>query len=232
MKIMSGRLPLFALVLLVPISLRAQIPRDSIVTATASRSTRIAADRATFYIVVEGTAETAPDAVGRVQTKLKAVSDALAGFGNRAEVDRPIAYTVGATPAPNGYPGMASPPSNLARSVIRVRLNRVDQLANVIAAALAAGAANGSSVSFESSVADSVRRAQIGEALAVARSDADALATALNGRLGAFVDVSTSGQQGFVQTALLNLDNRFGQQPFAPEVTVTANVTVRYRLVR
>ncbi|HEY5060688.1 MAG TPA: hypothetical protein VII52_04080 [Gemmatimonadaceae bacterium] len=54
----------------------------------------------------------------------------------------------------------------------------------------------------------------------------------MNGRLGAFVDVSTGGQQGFAQTTALNFDNRFGQQPFAPEVTVTANVTVRYRLVR
>jgi uncharacterized protein YggE len=231
---MPARLRLLALVLavLVPIALRAQIPRDSIVTATASRTTRVAADRATFYVVVEGTAETAPDAVARVLTKLKAVSDALAGFGNRVEADRPIAYTVGATPAPNGYPGNLSPPSNIARSLIRVRVSRVDQLANVIGAALAAGAANGSSVSFESSVADSVRRAQISEALAVARSDAEAMAAALNGRLGAFVDVSTSGQQGFPQTNVLNLDNRFGQQPFAPEVTVTANVTVRYRLVR
>jgi uncharacterized protein YggE len=228
---MLDRLRLVALVLL-PMSLRAQTQRDSVVTATASRSTRIAADRATFYVLVEGTAETAPDAVARVETKLKAVSTALAGFGNRVEAERPIAYAVGATPAPNGYPVPAVPASNVARSVIRVHLNRVDQAANVVAAALAAGATNASSVSFESSVADSVRRARIGEALAVARSDAETLAAALNGRLGEFLDVSTNGQQVFPQQPTLSFDNRFSQPPLAPEVTVTANVTVRYRLVR
>src|ERR1035437_5299664 len=79
-----------------------------------------------MYVVVEGTAETAPDAVARVETKVKAGSAALKGFGSRLEVDPPIAYAVGATPAPNGYIGAATPASNLARSVIRVQLIRPD----------------------------------------------------------------------------------------------------------
>lgn len=49
-----------------------------------------------MYVVVEGTAETAPDAVARVETKLKAVSAALKGFGSRQEVDAPIAQALGA----------------------------------------------------------------------------------------------------------------------------------------
>jgi hypothetical protein len=91
-----------------------------IVTVTASRNSRILADRASLYVVVEGTAETAPDAVARVETKLKAVSAALKGFGSRLEVDPPIAYAVGATPAPNGYLGAATPASNLARGGVAV----------------------------------------------------------------------------------------------------------------
>ena len=67
-----------------------------VVTVTASRNSRIVADRASLYVVVEGTAETAPDAVARVETKLKAVSAALKGFGSRQEVDAPIAQALGA----------------------------------------------------------------------------------------------------------------------------------------
>jgi len=64
------RLRLLVLVLL-PLPLQAQAVRDSIVTVTASRISRIAPDRASLYVVVEGTAETAVDAVARVETKLK-----------------------------------------------------------------------------------------------------------------------------------------------------------------
>lgn len=225
------RFRLLPLLALVPLSLEAQVARDSVITVSASRTTRLAADRASLYVVVEGTAETAPDAVARVETKLKPVMDALKGFGARADVDRPVAYTVGATPAPNGYPGVAAPATNLARSVIRVQLGRPDQIAHVIAAALAAGASTTSSLSFESSVADSARRVRIAEVLGVARVDAETMAQALGGRLGALVDASTTGQLGFQQPTTLNFDNRFGQQAIAPEVIVTTTVTVRYRLL-
>jgi len=225
------RLRLLVLVLL-PLPLQAQAVRDSIVTVTASRISRIAPDRASLYVVVEGTAETAVDAVARVETKLKGVSEALKGFGSRVEADRPIAYTVGATQAPNGYPGAATPASNLARTVIRVQLARPDQIAHVVAAALGAGAVSTSSLTFESTVADSVRRTRIADALAAARMDAEAIALSLGGRLGPLVDVSTTGGFSFQQPSMLNFDNRFGQQAAAPEVTINTSVTVRYRLIR
>jgi uncharacterized protein YggE len=220
------------LLTLVPFSLQAQAVRDSVLTVTASRTTRIAADRSSFYVIVEGTAETAPDAVARVDTKLKAVSDAIKGFGARVEADHPIAYAVGPTPPPNGYPVSTAPATNLARSLIRVQLNRPDQIAQLIAAALAAGASNTTTLAFESSLADSVRRTRIADVLAVARSDAEAMAQALGGHLGAFVDATTSGGQGFQQPASLSFDSRFGMQAPAPEIPITTTVTVRFRLVR
>jgi uncharacterized protein YggE len=220
---------------LVPLSMQAQVVqafRDSVITVTASRNSRIVADRASLYVVIEGTAETAPDAVARVETKLKAVSAALKGFGSRLEVDAPIAYAVGATPLPNGFPGVASPASNIARSVIRVQLIRPAEVANVVAAALSAGAASSSALTFESSVADSARRARIAEALAAARMDAEAIAQALGAHLGALVDVSTTGgNPGFQGQNTLSFDNRFTQQAMPPEIAINTSVTVRYRLI-
>ena len=223
---------LLALALL-PVSLLAQTPRDSIISVSASRTTRIAPDRASFYLIVEGTAETPADAITRVETKVKAVTEALKGLGSRVKLDPPIAYGVGPTPALNGYPGVAAPATNLARSVIRVQLDHPEQTAPVVAAALAAGAASSSSLAFESTAADSVRRARIADALSVARSDAEAIGASLGARLGALVSVTTTGGPfGFQQSSTLNFDNRFGQQAQTPDIVVTTTVTVQYRLVR
>ena len=223
----------FVVLAVLPLTLEAQAVRDSIITVTASRTARVAADRATLYVTVEGTAETAIDAVARVDTKIKGVTEALKSLGARVVSDAPIGYTVGPTPAPNGFPGVATPASNLARTVIRVSVTRMDQLAHMIAAVLGAGAVGTSAVTFEAAATDSVRRARIAEALAVARLDAEAIAASLGGRLGALVDVSsTGGASGFQQPTVLSFDTRFGQQAMAPEVTFTTNVTVRYRLVR
>lgn len=226
------RFPLLALLVL-PLQLPAQGVRDSIITVTASRTSRVAPDRASLYLIVEGTAETATDAVARVETKLKVVSEALKAFGSRAVLDPPVAYGVGPSTAQNGFPVANTPPTNLARSVIRVQLSHPAQIANVVAAAIAAGATGSSSLTFELSMVDSVRRARLGEAMNVARLDAEAIAGSLGARLGALIGVSTGGGQfGFQQPATLNFDNRFGQQAPPPEVTVATTVTVQYRLIR
>ena len=206
--------------------------RDSVISIATSRTSRVVPDRASMYVVVEGTAETAVDAVARVETKYAKVIEALKGFGPRVEMDKPMAYTVGPVVNQNGYPGAATPASNLARSVIRVQITRPEQTAQVIAAVLTAGASSTSSIAFESTMADSIRRARFADALAGARADAEAIATALGGKLGALVDVITGGNNGFQQNISLNFDNRFGSQSPAPEVAVVVTVTARYRLIR
>jgi uncharacterized protein YggE len=224
----------YLLALLVPLSLEAQATRDSVITVSASRTTRVVPDRASFYVVVEGNGETATDATAKVETKLKPVIDALKALGAKVETDRPIAYSVGPTINPNGYPGVATPPSNTARSLIRVQVTRADQMATVAAVALAAGASGMTGPTFEATAADSIRRARIAEALAAARADAQVIAASLDGRLGALVDASTTtaGNFAFPNVAQLNFDARFMQSATAPEVVVTTSVTVRFRLIR
>src|SRR4051812_8463487 len=110
------RVLLAALIFMVPLRLSAQTARDSIISVAATRTTRIVADRASFYVIVEGTAETPADALARVDAKLKTVIAALRAMGSRVTLDPPMAYGVGPTPNPNGYPGASSSPTNLARS--------------------------------------------------------------------------------------------------------------------
>src|SRR5215207_6263210 len=114
------RLGLAALVLL-PAVVQAQAIRDSTISVSAVKISRIAPDRASMYVLVEGSAETATDAVARAETKLKAVSEAIKGLGSRAEPDRAITYSVGPAAQQNVYPGQAVPPSNVSRSVLRVQ---------------------------------------------------------------------------------------------------------------
>jgi uncharacterized protein YggE len=216
-----------------PLPLLAQGPRDSVVTVSAARTTKVAPDRASFYLIIEGSAETPADAIARVDAKVQTVAAALKGFGSRVKLDPPLAYGVGASPLVNGYNGMTQPPTNLARSVIHVQLERPDQIAQVIAAGISAGASSSSSLTFESSAVDSVRRVRMSEVLAVARTDAETIAKSLGARLGALISVNTSGGNlGFQAPSMLAFDNRFGQPTPAPEIAVSTSVTVQYHLVR
>ena len=70
------------------------------------------------------------------------------------------------------------------------------------------------------------------EALTTAKADAESMAQALGGRLGALVDASSTSSPVFTQPTTFNFDNRFGSQSSAPEVNITVSVTMRYRLIR
>jgi len=205
--------------------------RDSVIMVSSTQMTRVAPDRASFYLIVEGTAETTADALARVEAKLKAVTDALKTFGPRVSLYPPFDYGVGPSPA-NGYSPPPSIATNVARSILKVQLNRPEQLAHVIAAALSAGASSSSSLTFESSAADSIRRARIGEALNSARLDAEAVASSLGARLGALVSLNVSAPYAYPSTSPLDFNNRYGQYSQPPEVVVSASVSVQYRIVR
>lgn len=224
------RLRFAMIALLHATALSAQTVRDSILTISTVRYTRVPADRASLYFVIEGSAETAADAVARVQMKLKSVTDALNALGKNVQVEAPISYAVNTAPQ-NGVPAPATP-INVSRTVVRVHVLQSGQVASVVAAGVGAGAVSASALTFESTATDSVRRARIAEALAVSRLDAQTIATSIGGRLGALVDVDLSGA-GYLQVPQINLDTRnvYSGQAQAPEVMVTTAITVKYRLI-
>jgi uncharacterized protein YggE len=207
------------------------------IVVTATRTARIAPDRFTLYVTVEGSGETPAEAAQRGAQKLQAVTAALQPFSGR---DAVVSIPYGVSPAPNinGFPGTSSQTSFVARYVLRVQPGRVDQITPVAVAAIAAGASSASPPTFEASGADSVRRLRYAEALSQARRDAEALAVALGGRLGPVIEISTNsspprlaGSAGFGEyiSFIGSYDFRGPVQP--PDVTVTATVTVRYRFI-
>jgi uncharacterized protein YggE len=221
--------------IILPAALGAQQFRDSVISVSASRVAVVMADRASGWVVVEGTGETPADANARADTKLKAVGEAIRALGTAVSADRPISYGVAVAPNTNGYPMANVPTTYVARSVIRIQIAKLDQMGTAIASLLSAGAASVGNLAFESSASEGVRRDKVNEAIAAARSEAEALASALGGKLGALVDVSSSipANFGFPQTQYLSIDSRFSSnQLLAPSVTVTTNVTLRFRLQR
>lgn len=204
------------------------------IVVTATRTTRIAPDRFVLYVTVEGSGETPAEAAKRGAQKLQAVTAALQPFSGREAI---VSVPYGVSPAPNinGFPGSSAQTSYLARYVLRVQPGRVDQITPLAVAAIAAGASSASPPTFEATGADSARRQRYGEALTQARRDAEALAAALGGRLGAVIEVSSnnitpgfSSSNGYV-SFMSGYEFRGPVPP--PDVVVSATVTVRYRFI-
>ncbi len=214
---------------LVPSALQA-LARDSILTVTAMSSATVKADRAIFYLTVEGTAESATEAMTRAEARVPAVLAALRGLGEGVTIDSPIPGHIG--PAnPRGYPSPSPTPSYTSRVLVRVTFTRLELLQRAAAAALDAGATAASAVIYESADEQAVRSRIRNEALAAARAEAAATAAAMGARLGGLADVSVNimDRQRFGPN-LVNLEPGFNPQSPTPDVTVTTQVTVRYRL--
>jgi uncharacterized protein YggE len=218
-------------VLLAPAMLAAQTSRDSVISINLTRVVKLAPDRATWFVTIEGTAETSQAAQTLAESKLATVTRALRELGSAVSLGTPVAFAVGPTPGMRGYPGSPTTGTVTARTALRVQVTRLAELARALAAASEAGAAGASGVSFESSVSDSVRRAEVGIALTMARAEAQIIATALDGRIGGLVDVSTtSNDRMYMQPTMLPMEG-MSQPTHAPEVAITVTVSVRYRIV-
>jgi uncharacterized protein len=221
------------LLCVIPLTLQAQTARDSVISVTVSRTARIVPDRATLFLSVDGTAETAKDAVARAETKLASVRDALARVPAGSEIGQALSFSVGPAQTMRSFPSPPVAPSYSARTALRLHVTRLSTLATTVAAALDAGAAQVTLPVFESSQADSVRRAVVAEAMPSARREAEAIATSLGGRIGALVEITTSGVDRFQSPQnIFAYDNGYSGPSMAPEVTVAVTLTARYRLVR
>jgi uncharacterized protein YggE len=224
--------PRWLLPMLFPALLAAQTTRDSVVTASATRTARLPADRASLLVSIEGTAETAREAVARAESKAATVGEALRRIGAGSEIGRPMAFSVASTPTMRSFPSAPTGPSFTAKIAIRLVITNLNQLSALLAAALDAGATTTSTAAFEASAADSVRRKLATDALTAARADVQTVAASLGGQLGALVDAGTSTPfSGPVPSMFFPVES-FSQQTTAPEVTFTVTANVRYRLVR
>jgi uncharacterized protein YggE len=161
------------------------------VMTTGEGEARIAPDRATLYVGVQTRAATAATAAAENARRQRAILDTLRVTGLAADQLSTINYNVtpemqydraGGAPRVTGY---------VVSNTVRADIRRLDDVGRVIDAALAKGANQVSSLEFFASNTDEARRSALAGAVAKARADADAIARAAGGSLGALLEAST-----------------------------------------
>jgi uncharacterized protein YggE len=163
------------------------------IIATGTGEAHVAPDRATIFIGVQSRAATAAAAAADNSRRQRAILDTLRSLGLTSDQLSTVNYSV--SPEMQYSPNGQTPPKVTGYTVtntVRADVRKLDDVARVIDGGLAKGANEISSLQFFSSKADSVRRAALGEAVASARADAEALAHAAGGSLGSLLELSTS----------------------------------------
>jgi uncharacterized protein len=201
----------------------------------------VPADRASIIISVETRAPT-PNAAGALNaTRNAAIRAAIAAVG----VPKDDITTSGYMVYPARREPQYGPPLNIrdtgyvANNSVRVTLRRPDQLGligRVIDTALAAGATYIAGVRYEARRTTDAEREALADAVADARSRAEAIARAAGGSLGDLIDVSTSPRGAGVEyaAAARSASIRMGGDPTmitSGEIEVRQYVTTRWRFV-
>jgi uncharacterized protein YggE len=205
------------------------------VVTTGEGEARITPDRATLFLGVQTRAAAAATAAAENARRQRAILDTLRAVGLAADQLSTINYSVApemqydrpaGTPRVTGY---------TVNNTVRAEIRRLDDVARVIDAALAKGANQVSGLEFYASNADDARRSALASAVGKARGDADAIARAAGGSLGALLEVTTSYSP--VRPFEVSMRSAAAAQVAAPtpiepgQQVVHASVTVRWTFV-
>jgi uncharacterized protein len=233
---------LIAATMLTSTGLRAQLtdpqtPFASVpqIVTSGTGEARIAPDRATIFVGLQARAVTAAAAAAENARRQRMVLDTLRALGLTGEQLTTINYSV--SPEMQYSPNGQTPPKvtgYVVTNTVRADVRRLDDVARVIDASLAKGANDVSNLVFFSSKADSVRRAAMTVAVANARANAEALARAAGGSVGALIEISTADQSGPPVLARMGMASTAQAKatPIEPgEQTFNAFVSVRWTFV-
>lgn len=155
---------------------------------------RVVPDRASVHLIVETRAQTAAAAASLNSHAVAAVIDTLRKAGIDSSATTSV-YHVGADyeRAPVEPRGEPRQRGYVARTVLRVRPSRIENVGRAIDVGLSKGATGVQQVYFESSRAEEERRTALAEAATSARREAEVLARSLGGSLGRLLSVTTAG---------------------------------------
>ena len=219
----------------VPGLLLGQAPAPpSQIVASGVGEVRVTPDRATILVGVQSRASTAAAAAADNARRQRAILDTLRklGLGNdqlstiNYHVSPEMQYLPNSQPRVTGY---------TVTNTVRADVQKLDDAARVIDAALAKGANEISSLRFFSSVADSARRAALEAAVKEARADAEALARAAGGTLGSLLELSTSQgpiMRGQEMMATAGMAAARVATPIEPgQQSISASVVARWAFV-
>lgn len=194
---------------------------------------RVTPDRATILVGLRSRAGTAAQAGADNARRQRAVLDTLRALGLQSDQLSTMNYSV--SPEMQYAPNGDSPPrvtGYVVTNVVRVEVRTLDDIGRVIDAALAKGANEMSGLQFFSSKADSVRRVALSLAVANARADANALATAAGGSLGSLIELASTESVGRPVRELMTAMAAAKSTPIeAGEQSFQVSVTARWAFV-
>ena len=204
----------------------------SVVTTGVGEATAIP-DRATIYVAVQTRSASVSAASSDNARRVRAVMDTLRALGLTGNDVETASYNVSPEMA---YPaGQPQAPRVVAYTVLNsllVKLRRIEDVGRVIDAVLSKGANEISSLQFSSSKADSVRSIALAAAVADAKAQADAIARAAGGSLGALIELSTAAPIRPIAFMQPLAARAAATTPIAPgEQTINATVTGRWVFV-
>ena len=212
---------------------RADSTRADIVTS-ATGEAQFVPDRAAVYVGVETRATTAAAAARDNAQRQRAVIDAVVGVGVSRDQISTESYSV----APNTRYDQSTQRSTIVgyivSNVVRVEVRRIDQVGSVLDAALAKGANQINSLDFFASNSDSARHAALAQGVARARADAETLARAAGGSVGALVELSTAeaGPRPMYRLDVRSTMAAAAPTPIEPgQQKVQVTVSARWRFV-
>jgi len=164
-----------------------------VLSTSGQGEAKVTPDRASVLVNVQTRGATAAVAANENAQKTKAVLDALTKLGLSRDQLSTEGYTV--------YPEMRydkdgqSPKvvAYVVTNAVRAETKRPEQAGAIVDAAIGAGANMINSLSFYASSIDEARRQAIAAAVGSARADAEAMARAAGGTLGALLELSTGG---------------------------------------
>lgn len=162
------------------------------ISVSASGEAHVSPDRATIFVGVQSRGVTAAAAGSDNARRQRAILDTLRALGISGDRVSTMNYNV--SPEIQYSPNNSAPPKVVGYTVtntVRAEIVKLDDVGKIIDAVLGKGANELSSLQFYSSKADSARRAALALAVANARADAEVLAKAAGGTLGALSEIST-----------------------------------------
>jgi uncharacterized protein YggE len=153
--------------------------------------TRVTPDRAIINIGVYSRATTAAAAARENARKQQAIIDTVRALGIPREQISTTQFNVHPEMRHIPQSGRSEITGYAVNNTVRIEIRQLDQVAAVIDAALSKGANQINSLDFLVSNADEPRRRALTQAIERARLDADAMARAAGGSLGALLELST-----------------------------------------
>lgn len=209
------------------------------ITVGGSGEVRVAPDLATVQLGVVSQQENARDAQQEASRIAQGILDAVAALDvprEAVQTSQLVLTPVYEQPGPRQQvPTEPRIVGYRASNVVSVRLEDLSKIGPSIDAGIDAGANQVQGVSFQLEDDREAREEAMRRAVREARSKAATMAEALEVSLGPVLDAREGGvtiaRPEFAETRMMAMDSRSAATPVAPgEITVSANVTLRYRI--